>query len=498
MREKVALATGAGVALLLATDVVPGVRGPENWQWARRPLNPCGWWTLLPVLFLAQIGVAFRIRSVWATGANRVRVPWLLAAVALTFGQMVLLTAIEPGGLTNVPRRVMDPSFTSYHTIARNVDDVGDFLTRYPRLQKSFPVHGPSQPPGRVLFFRAINEWAGASAARTEWILGVGERLGGVPSGPPGTTDGQRAGALVAGFLLMVIGSATLIPLVVVVGGRCHATAVGAAVLLAGVLPSFVLFTPQTDHLILFLTVTSAALLVEAMRYASRPGVEWLSFASGLTAGAALFVSFTTLAALGSWGLALLGMLLFGTRRRVPLPGRGRTVRLGVAALAGISLPILLAALAGMDWLAVFRECVASAHRVQVLIHGREFSTWVAWNLWDFALFAGWPLIAMVLARARDEVSEWRTVRGGTAAPGAAVPLLEIPFALALLTALVALDLSGRILGETGRIWMFLMPLGVAAASVSYGHVSLRRVLPVAAGQWLVLVALRLFVNVPG
>ena len=82
------------------------------------------------------------------------------AAVVLVFAQMVMLTAAQTGGLANVPVRVMDKAFTSYHTISRQVDDVGEFLERYPNIQRDFPAHGKSQPPGRVLFFHAINEWA--------------------------------------------------------------------------------------------------------------------------------------------------------------------------------------------------------------------------------------------------------------------------------------------------------------------------------------------------
>jgi len=503
LREKIALAAAVATVVLVGTDAWPGLRGPENWRWARRPLASA--WPLLglALVFLAQVGVARRVAAVWGTGRSLVRVPWLSAAILLTFASMVLLTAAEPGGLANVPRRVLDPSFTSYHTVAARVDDVRDFLRRYPRLQHRFPVHGPSQPPGRVLFFHAANRWAGASPERTARLLAWGERLGGVPKGPGGTTDAQRAGALVAGYLLMLLGAGAVAPVIAVVGGRFHAPASGAAVLLMGVLPSYLLFTPQTDHLVLLLTLGAAAFLLEAMRFAARRKAVPFAFAAGLAAGLSLFVSFTSLAALGAWGVGLAGMVAFGVRRGVPLPSGRKVARLAGAGAVGFLLPVLAVAGAGMDWLAVFRECLVAAARVQTEIHGRRYSTWVVWNLWDFVLFLGLPLTVVWLGRTRDEIREWRRGRGlDPAARITGEPLreglLEIPFALTLVAVVLGLDLSGRILGETGRIWMFLMPLAVGAAAVSYGRRPLAAALPLAAAQWIVLVALRAWVNVPG
>jgi hypothetical protein len=339
-----------------------------------------------------------------------------------------------------------------------------------------------------VLFFRAVNEWA-SDPARTPALLAAGERLGGVPAGPPGTTDGQRAGAFAAAWLLVAIGALCLVPLVSIVGGRSDPAAVAATVLLAGCLPGYLLFTPQTDHLVLLLSLTAAALLVEAMRFASRWWAAAFAFGAGLAAGAGVLFSLTTLAALLGWGLAFAGMVAFAVRRNVPMPTPRKAVLSTLAGVAGLAVVPAAAAAAGLDWPAVVRECLAGAHRVQVLVHGRDFATWVRWNLWDFALFLGPPLALVALARAGEEVAAFRA-RTPTSP--------EIPFAAALLAAVIVLDLSGTILGETGRIWMFLMPLGVAAAASHLASRPLTSALPLAAGQFLVLLALRAFVDVPG
>jgi hypothetical protein len=345
-----------------------------------------------------------------------------------------------------------------------------------------------------VLFFFAVNEWA-SEGGRASSLLALGERLGGVPPGPPGTTDGQRAGAVAAGLLLLALGALALVPLTVIAGGRVEPEAAGATVLLASCLPSFVLFTPQTDHLVLLFTSSAAALAIETLRWAaSRRAAPLLAFGAGLCASVAVFVSFTSLAALGAWGLALLGMGLFARFRNDPFPTPARGAVLGLAAAAGLAVVPAWTTAIGMDWPAVFREATGAAHRVQVLVHGRRYTTWVVWNVVDFVLFLGPGLALAWLARTRAEA---RAARPGLAAEPHGPPI-EAPFGIALLVALVVLDVSGRILGETGRIWMFLMPLAVAAVALGTRGRSDRELVPLAVAQLVVLLALRAFWNVPG
>jgi hypothetical protein len=497
-------------ALLLATDVFPGVRGPADggWRWERRPLEPLVPLVAVVVVFALTAAVALRLRRQSNVAARTKRNLLVAGGAGLVFVQMIVLTAVEPGGLANIPRRVLDPSFTSYHTIAAKIESPHAFLQDYHRLQSRFPVHGPSQPPGRALFFWAVNRWAetpGCTAA----LLRLGESLGGVPEHPPAvafsTTDAERAGALLAGWLLLGIGALCVVPVVALSGGCGGARAAGAALLLLAALPSTLLFTPQTDHLILLLTATAAALALSALRRAGLGSALVLSFLGGLSGSLAIFVSFTSLAALGAWGLALTAMFWLGSRSGDAAPRPRLTARrctmILVAGGAGLLvLPVWTSAL-GMQWPAVFRECTAAAQRIQVLVFGRRYSTWVGWNLWDFVLFLGPPLALAWLAAIPGDVRLLR--RAGMRRQPSTVATREhdcsstIPYALVLLFALLALDLSGRILGETGRIWMFLMPLAVVAVAVRVEQ-SDRGLLTLASAQLLVLLALRMFLNVPG
>ncbi|HET9888011.1 MAG TPA: hypothetical protein VFR10_10905 [bacterium] len=418
------------------------------------------------VLFAATVFLAGRIRR-WESAptasqgnTSRGRWNWALGAVALlVFAQMIALTAAEPGGLSNLSRRVLDASFTSYDTVAREVQDPLDFLRNYHRWQSRFPVHGPSQPPGRVLFFWLSNRFA---------------------HGPP------EAEARHSALLLMLAGSWCVFPLAVIAGGRARPGAVAAAVLLFACVPSILLFTPQTDHLILLLTLSFAALIIASLR---REGLHaiLLAAAGGFCAGAAMFVSLTSIVAVGAWGLAI----ALGVGREPA----GHARRIAAAAFAGFVAALAIPAALGMNWLEVFRECMAGAHRIQVLILGRQYSTWVAWNLVDYALFLGPALTMAAAAVAFDEA------RGLRSKNEVAALLFEnrasFPFALAMFVILLALDLSGKILGETGRIWMFLMPLAVLGVAAP-GRFAQRHLVSLAIAQFLFLLTLRMTWNVPG
>jgi hypothetical protein len=258
-------------------------------------------------------------------------------------------------------------------------------------------------------------------------------------------------------------------------------------VLLFGGIPSVLLFTPQTDHLILATSLGSAAFVVEAIRSAGNRRSLVLALAGGLAGSLGVFVSFTTLAALAAWGLAIASWLLLAQRRSVPVISRRKLLTIAGGSFLGLLSVPALTSLLGMNWPAVFREATSAAHRVQVMIHGREYSTWVVWNLWDFALFLGPPLSVLTIVAAKVELAAIRHAR-----------TVEIPAALALLVALAALDSAGTILGETGRIWMFFMPLAAVSTGRILGERPLRAILPLATSQLIVLLAVRSFLHVPG
>jgi hypothetical protein len=481
---------GFTVALVLAADLWPGLRGPSNWRWPRRPVESVAPLFGCAAVFCVQLLVAFRIRRVRADCGFLVRTALLATATVLVFAQMVLFIATQRNGLANIPKVVLSNQATSYHTIAGEVTDVRDFIRRYHLIQDQMIGHGRSHPPGRVLFFWQVNQWV-ASPERAEAVLRLGENIGSVPPKRRGVADSLRAGALVAGFLLMGLGSLCLVPLATLLGGRGNAGAAGAGLLLMGIVPSYLIFNPMSDHLVLLISLSAGALIIEALRRADRPSAPVLAFSGGLISGLGAFVSFTTLAAVGAWGMVAVGMIVVAARRSEPIVTPRRATLLMGAGIAGLFVVPALTAGVGMNWPAVFERCMWHANQTQTVHARRIYSTWVGWNLVDFTLFVGPPIAIVMLARARVELSALKT--GRIAHRGRP---LELPVALAFLVAITILDLSGVIMGEVGRVWLFFTPFVVAAAAKHLSECSNRALLSVAVAQFSVVLTMRAFLRV--
>jgi hypothetical protein len=99
----------------------------------------------------------------------------------------------------------------------------------------------------------------------------------------------------------------------------------------------------------------------------------------------------------------------------------------------------------------------AEAHHNVIAGFRRAYGIWVWLNLIEFACFAGPALMLLVIGAAP---AAWR--RGG----------LARALAVAALGTVIALDLSGTVRAEVGRIWFLLMPplCILAAGAVTPGE----------------------------
>jgi hypothetical protein len=123
------------------------------------------------------------------------------------------------------------------------------------------------------------------------------------------------------------------------------------------------------------------------------------------------------------------------------LGGRGWIDRAGL-----VLFWALLKLFAGIDGLVMWRVS-QDMHRLFRL----EYPAWPLFNLYDLAVFMGivpfvgmLGAVGMVVAAGR----RGRHIRGAALAVGWAA-------------AVVLLDLSGTVRAETGRLWLFLMPIGM-------------------------------------
>ncbi len=454
-----ALVAGLGVWLLVLQR---DVGWPDEWALpVLGPIYPVGF-LLAPAL--ALLGFGGLIVYLWRS-LRREQVPshrrglaWSLA-ISLSIGAWCLQAALWSVAPESVPRlaaiQLSDVS-TGYLGEAWRVRDLGDYLQSYAQDMPRKPEHVATHPPGAVLFFYAVRRLGQAipplsdaalftsSTAVELSIRDLGVQVTKYPTAAWLGSEGL-ATAMLAAWLLGAAGA--LMPLIVFAalrGPMGDERALAGAALLA-LTPAMLLFFAVLDQLIALLATLMLAALAATQRHWA-----W-SAVAGLIVAAALFVS------LGALALAALGgvFLLLRAARQV---GRSSDISwsdtrsvfvpplaFGAGLLAGLGLWYA----AGVDAAGVFSQGLTAHSSITGLASFRSYHIWVWLNLVEFAVFLGLPLAALVVAGVPRVVASLRAMSGRT---------LPAYLAASALLALLLLDVSGTVKGETGRIWLFFAP----------------------------------------
>ncbi len=448
----------------------------------KRPIGWPGEWTipvfgavypigylLAPALTLIGFGglLAHLWRSMRAEkiDSHRRALAWTIA-VGLVVGAwslQVALWSVAPGNISRLAAVQLSEVSTGYLGEAFTIDDVGEYLRSYAQEMPHKPEHVATHPPGAVLFFYGVREVgrtlpglrrSALIASSTSVGLSIEELAAEVVSIPTVRWLGSEglATAILASWLLGACGA--LMPLVIFAAlrGRVGEERALAAAAVLALTPSMLFHFPTLDMLI----ALASALMVAALAATQR---HWAwAMVAGVIAAAALFVSLGALAlvALGALFLLLRAVRQAGqsadsswsdTRSAaVPL------LALGAGVLGGVGLWYAM----GLDAAEVFSRGLGAHSSITGRASFRSYGVWVWMNLVEFAIFAGLPLTVLAVA----------------SAPGIARTLREIAssalpayLGASAILAILLLDLSGTVKGETGRLWLLFVPWLAAAVA---------------------------------
>jgi hypothetical protein len=424
---------------------------PREWQWGYQvPLTAARWGPavlgalgLLGILTYLQL--ATRPRSVRA----RARLGLTCAMIAGAAFQVALLHFEWDGAAAALTQRTLSDDFTSYFAVAANSRvSVAQFLATYATEMPRRDRHATSHPPGPILYYWAIlaalRQPEGAAARVLVALERVGvKRVRLYEDTPP--PDLWLAAAFLGGAGIALCTALTVWPVARI------AEATGADPITAaqvGALwpfcPSPALFSPQFDQVVTLLIASTCALGCMAANHRTRSGLVGAALGSGALAGLALFCSFGALPMLGAAGVVAMALTAPAHRSWRRLVGIASLAALGFAVISAV--PIL----AGYDLLTTAREAL-SISRYSYMVR-RGYWLWLPFNLLDFSIFLGLPLVVWgltcLVGRPRRSPAEG----------------LQRPDLIWTVAALVlALDLSGVTRGEIARLWMPLMPMAFVA-----------------------------------
>jgi len=441
--------------LAIRLDLTPLIRGPApfppEWQWRLREGSSL---TGLAPAIACAIGLLALLLLSGAPPAKRRPITAgaliLLLAIGLSFGLQLSMLAMEDGYSASdvLITRTVSSSFAGYFNVALSPEcrDVSRFLEQHHSLLSGLPSHTRTHPPGPVLYYRTF---LGLFQARPELgkpVVSLAKRTGVNPVFLQNPDEEVFLATALASALTLVAvsnSSCAAVALLAWVLGAPLLAAVRTGILWAFV-PGFALMIPEFDHLLVSPVVLSAAVLGLAVGRTRTRGVRWtLSFIAGLVGGTGLLISYGVFLFLAVAGLIVLAAQYDRVRAR-PID---TTVSMLFAAL-GATAVFALPSLAGHDTVPAALTALR-IHRAEYTAP-RSYPTWLLFNLWDFAIFLGFPVAVLFADRVIRSV---RRLSSGPAHASGTNLLVTVAAA-----SLLILDLSGTVRGEVGRIWMPLMP----------------------------------------
>jgi hypothetical protein len=368
----------------------------------------------------------------------------------MVLGLLLQATQLTAYGLNPaVPlfERLASDQASGYLTVSQEVESVHAFLADYPDLMSEFrpDPHPRSKPPGIVLVYwateRILTRFPSFAAWLGHWARGIRCENLWLVSLP----DTALAANTLVGVLTALTSALAIWPAFALVSRRYGARPGWLAAGLVTLAPGRLLFTPHMD------TVYPLAMLLALWLVDTgvHKGHLWRSALAGAIISLATFMSLVN-------GLTAAVTYLYLLLWREPQPPAKRTpvtAHLAVMTVGIFSVWAVYWAGYGVTPIQIYLAAAPARHDL-----GRSYWLWLGANLVDFAVFAGLPAFLLALP--------WRPSR--VRCNG----LLRDPLLSAYWCVLLALNLSGAIRGEAGRIWLMLSPLPALLAAAQLARAS--------------------------
>jgi hypothetical protein len=465
----IALATVLlGAALLF--DWLPILRGGFGWSWAYEPPALQRVWLLAPsILILVIYGAGLVLLR---RAADWLLVGWcILGAVALPVSLLWVLG--DP--LFILFSRTVSQYATGPFVVSLDLKDPAQLVAQWPLAMPGYfsPLpHMSTMSPLWVLLYYASQRLLEHVPVVSSWLALQLIPLRCQDFGFLALSDAKIASAWL-GILSPVWTALTIIPLFVLgkqVGDRTMAR---RSISWWPFIPALTMFAATLSAAYLPFATAAISLYWASLRSPASPvprQSHLLRFLAGCLAGLLILWNFSLIPLLAFMAVLTLLRWQWGLRRPSfkgwswPLLAG---LELGAGAVIVWGLYTLLAGHSPLQLLQISMDVHLNLHR--------PYWPWLALHTWDLILFTGLPVCGLAVIGA--------VVRRDAAFR---------QYAITLGVTLVLLVLSGTAQGETGRIWMYFMPLIllVAGAALSRIRPLARCVLGVTQVLWLLILVL--------
>ncbi len=432
----------------LAFDLLPFLRGNDEWRWPLRSIELTAR-ILIPIVVL---GLYVFLAALWLkrfeSGVSRRAERWFLLFV--TFAALVLqfslAFAVSRLPLLEFFGPTVSVHNSGYFTTAIATPDLNQLLANFPALMPQLPIHAQSHPPGAVIVqwlswqsFQALPALADAIAMPLRTLQCHNPGLMAL--------DNAQIASASLGMLLPLLGGLAVWPLYAFAKRVSDMRVAAITALLFPVLPLFAMWMSQWDQiypLLLFLGL-----------YLAHAGLEksswWRIFAAGVPLSIATFFSvgnFVLMVIVGLYGAAWLWSQRASFRFSI-----SRSLRLAITFAVGCaSIWLFYWLLYGVNPLSVIS--IGARLAFESTTGTRSYDAWLLGNPIDFLVFLGFPIALLLIYNLIKRISFSKSL---------------LPITIATFGTLLLLWLSGIVRGEVGRLWMYFGPL-VALIAIGWSE----------------------------
>jgi hypothetical protein len=444
------------VAVILAFDWMPFLRGGFGWQW---PFEPVGLGRAVPLVVAA---IVYLIGS-WLLLKNQRRIALLLVwgALGAAVIPLTILALRSDNVVYELFVRTASGVTTGPHLAAAEIDWNSGAWHDWPAVMDSYEgrsVHVRLSPPGLPMWYGLLN----AFFERFPQIADALYRVL-LPSQCQNWnllaySPAEWASAWF-GMLMPLWAAFAVFPLYAV-AHRMIGTQAPFSVLWWPLIPVLVMFVPSWNTLYPLFALLAFWLLLKGLE--NRKGWAWF-VGAGVITGLLTISNFSLVPFISFIGIYTL-FYLVETHRGNKHPFNWRSlIEVGLCFGIGLAAPwVIYGLITGLTPFDLLRTAM-NTH----LSLDRPYLPWLWLHFWEWALLTGVPVIVLWLLRTR----QWRE-RGSV-------------LSVSLLVTIFLLLLSGTARGETGRVWLFFAPFVlISAAGELDGLTKIKERL---ADSWLVI-----------
>lgn len=442
----------------------------DEWTWPYYE-TPAPLELALPGFFLGVLLIGVLVAALRLQNAKAWHDAVIVAVcLVLAFGLIVNLSDAGPGAAYEGLLANAMPWIGGYWGEATRVPDMGAYLRGYhehiARLEVNDKIlgHISDHPPGPIVFHWIVNQAMESPGLRaTVSLPGNSAQLETMVRRQFTVPTAANIAGLGGACMIFLMGYALALLPVYLIGRELASREAGLIAFgLAAFIPSAHLFGPYPDQLFLLFAGWSFYAWVMAMR---RRSAVWAAVSGGV-----LFIGFlwtmAHLMVVALIGLSGLFALWSEAVERRGWPELRPWVKIALAWCVAFVAGVLIVRYA-LDCriVDIWRVCMAK-HGTFAVLFPRSRWGWTLYNPLEFAVFIGVPLFLLAALAAGVDARRWWTERRNLAPT---MILWVVPCVIA------ALDLSGKNLGETARLWLMVMPLAAVGAAVALDGLDQRR-----------------------